>query len=317
MGKILVTGGAGYIGNHVVRKLCDGGYNVVVFDDLSTGIRENVDSRAEFVEGDVFGSDLDNVFSNDVECVFHLAALKSIPESMANPGKYVRTNIHGSIGVLNRMKRYGINKIVFSSSAAVYGVPEYLPIDENHPLKPTNYYGTTKLNVENMLKEYESEGIRYAILRYFNAAGYDVNGNIKKMYSDSALLPVIMEVANGSRERMEVYGDDYKTKDGTCIRDFIHVSDLAEAHLLAMKHLGEESFTVNLSSEKGYSVLEVIEKAKEITGKDIKFDIVGRRTGDVAESVASSKLALEKLGWKTKYSDIDTIIRTMWDVYSR
>ncbi len=322
MGKnILVTVGAGYIGSHIVQLLCDEGYAVSVFDNFSLGLRENIDPRVKtIIEGDLLiKSDLERAFESSIDIVFHFAAWKAAGESMVNPGKYSNNNITGTLNLLNMMVEKKVNYIVFSSSAAVYGNPQYLPIDEKHPLNPTNYYGYTKLCIEQNLEWYSKlKGINYSALRYFNATGYDVNGKIQgKEQNPANLSPIVMEVIAGERDSMEVYGDDYETKDGTCVRDYIHVTDLAKAHLLSMNYIldNNKNLVINLGSEEGHSVLEVINSASEVTGKEVTYNTSGRREGDPAELVASSKLAKKVLGWEAKYSDLDSIFNSMKNVY--
>ena len=319
--NVLVIGGAGYIGSHAVLELCENEHDVTVFDNLSSGHLLNIDSQAEFIQGDILEkNDLENVFNEKFEAVFHFAALKAAGESMLEPGKYATTNITGTINVLNHMLENSISNFIFSSTAAVYGMPEYLPVDENHPIEPINFYGYTKLEIENLLHWYSSlKGIRFGALRYFNAAGYDINGRIKGIEKNPAnLLPIVMETAIGKRESMDIYGDDYNTPDGTGIRDYIHVTDLATAHVQALNYIVEnkENLTLNLATGKGYSVLEVIENIKEIIGKNIKYKIIDRRPGDPAELIAVSNLANEQLNWECKYSDINAILQSMWNVYS-
>lgn len=316
--RILVIGGAGYIGSHIVKKLSDESYDVTVFDNLSSGQKVNINKRAKFIEGDIRNKkDLDKTFSKGFDCVMHFAALKDVGESMLNPEKYSENNIVGSINILDSMTRHGIRNIVFSSSAAVYGTPEYIPLDESHPKNPTNYYGFTKYLIENILEWYSRlKRINYAALRYFNAAGYGTIRGREK--NPSNLLPIVMEVATGKRKSMQVYGNDYDTKDGTGIRDYIHVQDLADAHLLALKYISENrNLIINLASGKGYSVIEVIQMAKKITGKKIHYEVVARRAGDPAIVIASGELAYKILGWKPKYSELDNIIKTMWDAYKK
>ena len=318
--KILVTGGAGYIGSHIVLELCDSGFEVIVFDDLSLGFRENVDQRAELYIGSTLNrEDLDDVLSKNIDAVIHLAAWKAAGESMDNPFKYTQNNIIGTLNVLSSMTEYGVRKFILSSTAAVYGYPQYLPIDENHPLDPINYYGYTKLVIEQNLKWFsELKGLRYACLRYFNAAGYDLDGRVRnKEKNPQNLLPIIMEVAIGVRKQMEVFGDDYNTPDGTGVRDYIHVNDLALAHISALNYLVEkdENLSVNLANGVGYSVLDVIRMAEKVTQKNISYEIVGRRFGDPAELTAISMQAKKLLKWEAQYSDIETILSTMWKVY--
>ena len=318
--KILVTGGAGYIGSHVVYELIDQGHDVTILDDMSLGLEENIDPRSIFVRGSTHSdSDLDSVLSVGFDGIIHLAAWKAAGESMTNPAKYAHNNLIGTINLLNACDRHGIKRFVFSSTSSVYGNPEYIPIDENHPTEPISYYGETKLQVEKNLKWFsELKGIRFGVLRYFNAAGYDIKGRIKGRERNALnLIPIAMEVAAGIREKMQVFGDNYDTHDGTGVRDYIHVSDLAIAHRKALNYISEndKDLLVNLATGEGHSVLDVINKSKEVSGKDIPFDIVGRRAGDPATVVAVSNRANKVLDWSTKYSDLDTLIRTTWDVY--
>jgi len=316
--KVLVTGGAGYIGSHVVLALCEEGNNVVVLDDLSTGNREAVDKRALFIQGSTLNDDDLSKGLNDIDAVIHLAAFKAVGESMMHPEKYSHNNITGTITLLNAMVKQGVNKFIFSSTAAVYGYPKYLPLDENHPLEPINYYGFTKLEIERILKWYgELKGLRFAALRYFNAAGYDSLGRITSLENNPEnLIPIVMEVASGRRQKMEVFGDNYDTDDGTGVRDYIHVTDLASAHVKSIEYLNENaSLTVNLATGESHSVLDVINLAKEISGKDIPFDIVDRRPGDPAKLYAGTNRAFESLNWEAKYSDLKTLLETTWKVY--
>jgi len=318
--KILVTGGAGYIGSHVVYELIDQGHDVTILDDMSLGLEENIDPRSIFVQGSTHSdSDLDSVLSVGFDGIIHLAAWKAAGESMTDPAKYAHNNLIGTINLLNACDRHGIKRFVFSSTSSVYGNPEYIPIDENHPTDPISYYGETKLQVEKNLKWFsELKGIRFGVLRYFNAAGYDIKGRIKGRERNALnLIPIAMEVAAGIREKMQVFGDNYDTHDGTGVRDYIHVSDLAIAHMKALNYISDndKDLLVNLATGEGHSVLDVINKSKEVSGKDIPFDIVGRRAGDPATVVAVSNRANKVLDWSTKYSDLDTLIRTAWNVY--
>lgn len=317
--RVLVTGGAGYIGSHVVLELCQAGYEVTVFDDLSRGSRENVDPRARFVEGSTLNEeDLQAVLDPPAEAVVHLAAFKAAGESMREPEKYARNNLNGTVNLLNTMLQKGINILVFSSTAAVYGQPLYLPLDEKHPLNPVNYYGYTKLEIERNLDWFARlRGLKYAALRYFNAAGYDLEGRIRGLEKNPAnLLPVVMEAACGIRSQVEVFGNDYNTHDGTGVRDYIHVTDLARAHRKALEYLRDhDCLTVNLATGESYSVLEVINTAREVTGAPIPYTIVKRRPGDPAKLVAVSNKARETLDWQAHHSDLETILKTMWQVY--
>mgnify|MGYP001578983454 FL=1 len=318
--RVLVTGGAGYIGSHVVLELCDKGYEVVVLDDLSSGNKGAVDKRAKFINGSTLNNSDVELGLEKVEAVIHLAAFKAAGESMVDPIKYSQNNILGSINLLNAIIKHKINSFVFSSTAAVYGYPEYLPLDENHPLEPINYYGFTKLEIEKILHWYSDlKGLKFAALRYFNAAGYDINGRLNFLEKNPAnLIPTTMEVASGMRNKMHVFGNDYNTHDGTGLRDYIHVSDLAEAHLKALDFLNNNNnIKVNLSSGERHSVIDVIDMTKKISGKEINYEIVERRPGDPAELYASSDLAYEALHWKPKYSDLKTLIESTWDVYNK
>jgi len=321
--NILIIGGAGYIGSHVTREFLDKNCNCAVYDNLSSGLRENLFTEAKFIYGDIhdYQSLLAAMKSVKFDALIHLAASKAAGESMLNPEKYSRNNIIGTLNILNAACEAGIKNIVFSSSAAVYGEPQYLPIDEKHPTNPENYYGFTKLEIERFLSWYDKlKNFRYANLRYFNAAGYDVKGRIKGLEQNPAnLLPVIMETACGMRKEMQVFGNDYDTPDGTCIRDYIHVSDLASGHFMALEYIikNNKSITVNLGSEKGFSVTEIIETARKITGKPIPAKITDRRPGDPAKLTASASLAKELFGWQACYSCLETLIKTSWGAYSK
>ena len=319
--NILVIGGAGYIGSHVTRELLDQGHQCAVYDNLSSGLRENLFPEARFTHGDIHDyPGLIQVMKSGFDALIHLAASKAAGESMLQPEKYSRNNIMGTINIINAASETGIKHIVFSSTAAVYGEPEYLPIDEKHPTRPENYYGFTKLEIEGFLGWYEKlRGIRSACLRYFNAAGYDVKGRIKGLEQNPAnLLPVIMEAACGMRAELQIFGGDYDTPDGTCIRDYIHVSDLAAGHAAALDYISKngKSLIVNLGSETGSSVMEVVETARRITGRPIPAKVVERRPGDPAKLTASSALAHELLGWEARYSGMETLIKTSWEAYS-
>ena len=322
MKSVLIIGGAGYIGSHVAREFLDNRYSVAVYDNLSSGCRENLFSEARFVEGDI----LDYGFLRDTmkegfDGIVHLAAFKAAGESMTKPEKYSVNNITGTINILNAASETGIRRIVFSSSAAVYGSPAYIPLDEKHPLQPVNYYGFTKLEIERLLEWYDRlKNIKYAALRYFNAAGYDVKGRIFGLEKNPAnLLPIIMEVAAGMKTGMSIYGDDYDTPDGTCIRDYIHVNDLAAAHVLAMKQIEKkaESLVLNLGAQKGISVKEMVDVARAITGRPIPAVISGRRAGDPANLIASASKALSLLQWKARFSDVTTLVSSTWNVYKK
>ncbi|MCX7655787.1 MAG: UDP-glucose 4-epimerase GalE [Treponemataceae bacterium] len=318
--KILVIGGAGYIGSHVAREFLDQGHEVVVFDNLSSGTEENLFPEERFIRGDIMDyPTLEKVMAEGFDALVHLAAFKAAGESMIKPEKYSVNNINGTIHILNAACATGVRYIVFSSSAATYGEPRYLPIDEEHPTNPENYYGFTKLEIERFLWWYDKlKGIKYAALRYFNAAGYDIHGRIRGLERNPAnLLPVVMETACGIRPEVQVFGNDYDTPDGTGVRDYIHVSDLAVGHVSALEYIMKHttSLTVNLGSETGLSVLQIIDAARRITGRPIPARIVGRRPGDPAKLTASAKKARELLGWQAKYSDVETLVRTSWEVY--
>ena len=318
--KILVAGGAGYIGSHVVFELIDQGHDVTIFDDMSLGSEKNIDSRSNFVKGSTMAeSDLDSVCQDRFDCVLHFAAWKAAGESMTNPGKYAKNNLNGTINLINACDKYDIEYFVFSSSAAVYGMPEYLPLDEMHPLNPGNYYGATKLMVEKNLKWFsELKGMKYASLRYFNAAGYDVQGRITGLEKNPQnLIPITMEVACGIKDDMKVFGNDYSTEDGTGVRDYIHVNDLAVAHVNALDYLvnNNKDLLVNLGTGKGHSVLSVIEKTEEVTGKAVQFEVVDRRNGDPDTIISISELANDLINWTPIHSDLDILIRSTWQVY--
>jgi UDP-glucose 4-epimerase len=318
--NVLIIGGAGYIGSHVAREFLDRGHRITVYDNLSSGLRENLFPEEAFIHGDILDyTGLLRAAAGGFDALIHLAASKAAGESMVKPEKYSVNNITGTINILNAAVEGGIKNIVFSSSAAVYGEPEYLPIDEKHPAKPENYYGFTKLEIEGFRGWYEKlKGIRFAALRYFNAAGYDVQGRIKGLEQNPAnLIPVIMEAAVGKRPEVQVFGNDYDTPDGTGVRDYVHVNDLARGHAAALEYItrNDRSLVVNLGSETGLSVMEIIEAARRLSGKPIPARIVDRRPGDPARLTASSKLAREVLDWTARYSDLDTLIRSTWEAY--
>ena len=317
--KILVIGGAGYIGSHVQKQLLDDGFDVVVFDNLSSGDKINVLEKSIFIEGDILvEDDLDKAMSLGIKGVVHLAAKKAVGESMILPEKYATNNIAGAINVLNSMVKHGVRNIVFSSSAAVYGLPLYTPIDEKHPINPINYYGYTKRAIEENMEWYNKLGkLNFTSLRYFNAVGYDKDKTIRGKERDSQnLMPIIMEVATGKRDILSIYGDDYNTNDGTCIRDYIHVSDLARAHSLAMRKMFEtnNSFILNLGTGTGTSVKEIVDATEKVIGKKINHTYTSRRDGDPAVLTANANLAYEVLGWKPLYTDVEEIIKTVWNL---
>ena len=318
--KVLVIGGAGYIGSHVVKEMMKAGHKVTVFDNLSSGLRVNLFPQNDFIYGNILiPADLDAAFAQGFDAFVHLAAFKAAGESMILPEKYSVNNITGTINIMNAAVKYNCKKMIFSSSAAVFGAPEYLPIDEDHPKNPENYYGFTKLEIERFMAWYDKlRGMRFAALRYFNAAGYDPDGEIRGLEQNPAnLLPRVMEVAAGMKDGMKVFGTDYDTRDGTCIRDYVHVTDLARAHVMALDYIAknDKSITVNLGTEKGTTVKEIIDAARKITGKEIPSEDVERRPGDPACLYATSKRAKELLGWEPKYSDVETLVKTTWEVY--
>ncbi len=317
--KILVTGGAGYIGSHVVLSLCDNGEDVVVLDDLSSGTQNAIDDRAKFILGSTLNKKDTDTALDGVDVVIHLAAFKAAGESMLYPTKYSQNNIVGTINLINSMIDQDVNNFIFSSTAAVYGNPEYLPVDENHPLNPINYYGFTKLEIERILDWYNNlTGLKYAALRYFNAAGYDKEGRINHLEKNPQnLIPIVMEVASGFRKKLEVFGNDYDTKDGTGMRDYIHVTDLAKAHIKAIDYLKDhDSLTINLATGDSHSVLDVIEMAKRITNKEILYDFVDRRDGEPDQLFSSTSMGSDLLDWRPECSDIESIIKDTWQVYA-
>jgi UDP-glucose 4-epimerase len=314
---ILVCGGAGYIGSHMVAALLEKGEEVVILDNFQKGHRDAV-LGGKLYEGDLRDrAVLDKVFSeNNIDAVIDFAADSLVGESVTEPLKYFENNVGGTLSLLGAMKDYGVKNIVFSSTAATYGEPESIPIVEEDKTFPTNPYGESKLAVEKVLKWCDNAyGIKYTALRYFNAAGAHESGKIGEDHSpESHLIPLILQTALGQREKIMVFGDDYNTQDGTCIRDYIHVMDLASAHLLAVDRLrkGGESRIYNLGNGTGFSVNEVIEVARKVTGREIKAEVAPRRAGDPAVLIASSKKAAEELGWKPKFNSLETIIETAW-----
>jgi UDP-glucose 4-epimerase len=320
--KVLVIGGAGYIGSHVCRTLLDAGYKVSVYDNLYSGLKENIFADEQFIQGDIMDYPfLLSSMKKGFDAVIHLAAYKAAGESMLKPEKYSVNNISGSLNILNAMCEAGITHIVFSSSAAVYGAPQYNPIDEEHPTEPVNYYGYTKLQIEGFLLWYNRlKGITSAALRYFNAAGYDPAGRVHGLEKNPQnLIPVIMEVAAGQRKELEIFGDDYDTRDGTGVRDYIHVTDLADAHLKSLEYIKKQHrcLMVNLGSEQGLSVKEMIDAVRRVSGREIACRVVDRRPGDPAKLYASSKKAHELLHWKARLSDVESIVTTTWNIYKR
>lgn len=318
MKKILVSGGAGYIGSHVVKLLGKKGFDVLVYDNLSTGNRSSVLS-GKLVEGDMLDIDTLRSVMSDFrpDAVMHFAAKIVVPESMKFPMKYYTNNILGTLNVLNVMKEYNVNKFIFSSTAAVYGEPEEMPINEMMPFAPINPYGKSKAMVEKILKDCSiSEGLKYIALRYFNVAGADPEGELGETKKDAThLITMCVRTPAGKKDKLSIFGTDYPTPDGTCIRDYIHVMDLADAHVLALEHLlsGGESNVFNCGYGKGHSVKEVVAEAKNVTGVDFAVEKTERRSGDPAELVADSRKIKQILGWKPKYDDLGFIIKTAWE----
>ena len=316
---ILVLGGAGYIGSHTALELVKAGNEVVIADNLVTGYRKAIPEGAKFYEGDLRDSDfLDNLFHQEkIDAVIHFAAYSLVGESVTNPLKYYDNNLYGTKVLLEAMVKNNVGKIVFSSTAATYGEPENIPILESDRTCPTNPYGETKLAMEKMFKwTAEAHGLRYVSLRYFNACGADESGEIGEAHTpESHLIPLILQVPNGKRETISIYGTDYDTPDGTCIRDYIHVTDLAQAHILAVQYLnnGGESDIFNLGNGVGYSVREVIETARKVTGHPIPATESSRRAGDPARLVASSEKAKKILGWKPVHDSLEEIIASAWN----
>ena len=315
---ILVCGGAGYIGSHAVHALVEKGEQVVIVDNLQTGHRGALNPAATFYEGDIRDAAvLDKIFTeNKIEAVIHFAANSLVGESVEKPLLYFNNNVYGMQVLLEAMVRHGIDKIVFSSTAAVYGEPKRVPIHEDDETHPTNPYGETKLTMEKMMKWVSrANGVRYVSLRYFNAAGALPDGSIGEDHAtETHLIPLILQVPLGKRDHITVFGEDYPTPDGTCLRDYIHVVDLADAHVLALDYLrqGGESNIFNLGNGQGFSVKEMIAAAQKATGRSIKVEIGARRAGDPAQLIASSEKARTVLGWNPQFTDVEQVISTAW-----
>jgi len=315
---ILVTGGAGYIGSHTIKQLLKRGHDVVAYDNLSEGHRELV-LCDEFVEADL--ADLDALIKTfkryPIEAVMHFAAKTSVGESVENPQRYYENNVTGGLNLLRAMLEHDVKLFIFSSSAAVYGDPVEIPIKEDHPKRPKNPYGQTKLIFEQIFQDYSrAYGLKYIALRYFNAAGSDPEGEIGEWHNpETHLIPIVLEAALGRRDHVEIFGTDYETKDGTCIRDFIHVDDLAVAHILALESLrdGKPNTAYNLGIGKGYSVREVIETCQKVTGREIKVLEGERRPGDPPQLVADPSRAQRELGWEPKFKALEEIVETAWE----
>lgn len=318
---VLVTGGAGYIGSHTVAALLERGEEIVVLDNLQQGHKEALLGGKLYVGDLRDGETLDKLFSeNNIDAVIHFAANSLVGESMKEPGKYYHNNVYGTLCLLEKMNQHGVNKIVFSSTAATYGEPENVPIDEYDRTSPTSAYGETKLAMEKMMKWFDTaHGVKYISLRYFNAAGAHASGKIGEAHDpETHLIPIVLEAALGKRAHISVFGDDYATEDGTCIRDYIHVSDLADAHVLALDSLrkGSDSAIYNLGSSTGFSVKQVIDIAREVTGREIPVAFEQRRPGDPAVLIASSQRARQELGWNPQRSNLKEIIASAWNWHS-
>ncbi len=316
--KILVVGGAGYIGSHMVKVLAKAGHQVVTLDNLSMGYRDAV-KYGDFIEGDIADSEfVDRVFSsNEFDGVMHFASCIEVGESVREPAKYFRNNFSNTLNLLDAMVRHQVKSFIFSSTAAIFGEPEYTPIDENHAKKPINPYGKSKLMVEQALEDYEKAyGMQSVCLRYFNAAGADPEGELGERHNpETHLIPLILQAASGRRDKISIFGLDYPTVDGSCVRDYIHIVDLCSAHMLALERLinGSGSKRYNLGNGNGFSVLEVIEAVKSVTGKDFNVVTEQRRPGDPAVLVANSALARTELGWRPAYDDVEIIVKHAWN----
>ena len=316
--NILVVGGAGFIGSHMVKHLSAAGNEVTVFDNLSKGHRDAV-LTGEFVEGDLADHDqLDQLFgSRDIDAVMHFASFIEVGESVRDPAKYYRNNFSNTQNLLDAMVAHGVGHFIFSSTAAIFGEPQYTPIDEVHPKSPINPYGRSKLMVEQMLEDYDkAHGLKSICLRYFNAAGADVEGDLGERHDpETHLIPLVLQAASGRRDSISIFGNDYDTLDGSCVRDYIHVQDLCAAHLLALDslRLGGNSNQFNLGNGQGFSVRQVIDCAREVTGREIKVVNDERREGDPAVLVADATRAKTVLGWEPSLSSLEKIIETAWN----
>lgn len=314
---VLVVGGAGYIGAHMTKDLLRAGYEVLILDDLSRGHRNLLDGGT-FFQGDLGDRILlKQIFStHTVDAVMHFAAYSLVGESVQQPLLYYRNNVSRTVELLDTMMRHGVKRFIFSSTAAVYGEPANVPIAEEHPCQPANPYGLSKQAVEHMLADCaRAHGLQYVSLRYFNAAGADASGELGERHEpETHLIPLVLQVATGERENIKIFGTDYPTPDGTCLRDYVHVSDLTQAHLLALRHLlaGGANAIYNLGNSKGYSVREVIETAQRVTGREIPTVVALRRPGDPARLIADSTRIRHELGWKPLYEDLKSIIETAW-----
>ena len=320
--KVLVTGGAGYIGSHTIKELLKKGFEVVVFDNFSTGRKELL-VGGELIEGDLMDKDSieDALKRGNFGAVLHFASLIQVGESYADPQKYYTHNLLSSLNLLDAMLKAKVKAFIFSSSAAVYGVPLQVPIPENHPLNPVNPYGQTKVLVEKILEDYNrAYGLKFISLRYFNAAGADPDGLLGEMHEpETHLIPNLLLYLLGEKKGFDLFGTDFPTEDGTAVRDYIHVTDLARAHVLALQRLLESSRSefINLGTNTGYSVLEIINKTEAITGKKVQYKKRPKRKGDVPVLLASNEKAEKLLGWKLSHSDIGTILQTAWNWHQK
>jgi len=315
--KILVVGGAGYIGSHMVKQLAQSGHDVLTLDNLSYGYRDAV-KYGEFVEGDLGDSlILDAIFkAGNIDAVMHFAGFIQVGESVLKPAMYYHNNVVNTHTLLDAMLRHKVKNFIFSSTAAIFGEPDYTPIDEKHPKQPINPYGHSKLMIEQILEDYDTAyGLRSTCLRYFNAAGADPDGELGERHvPETHLIPLILQAASGRRADIKVFGDDYTTDDGTCVRDYIHINDLCEAHSLALQKMinSDQSARYNLGNGQGFSVKQVIDVAREVSGKEFKVTVEPRRAGDPAVLVADATLAKKELGWQPKFADLKDIVKTAW-----
>lgn len=316
--QILVVGGAGYIGSHMVKMLCANGHDVITFDNLVAGFRDAV-VGGTFIAGDLNDPHaINQVFeSNNIDAVMHFASHIQVGESIQDPAKYYENNVTNTLNLLNAMVQHRVQTFIFSSTAAIFGEPEYVPIDEQHPKSPINPYGMTKLMIEHILKDYDrAYNLKSVCLRYFNAAGADPEGELGERHQpETHLIPLILQAASGRRDSIKVFGTDYDTADGTCIRDYIHIVDLCQAHYLALEQLlnGADSMAFNLGNGNGYSINEVVAMVKQITGRDFNVEPEDRRPGDPASLVADSTLARAELAWKPVYADLESIVEHAWN----
>lgn len=320
--KILITGGAGYIGSHVNKLLSSQGHETIILDNLSKGYEKLV-KWGKFTKGDVADSELlEKIFSeNKIEAVVHCSALIEVGQSVKEPEKYYQNNFCNTVGLLKAMKKFGVKKIIFSSTAATYGEPQYLPIDEKHPQVPVNPYGKSKYMVEQLFMDcHVAWGLNYVVFRYFNASGASLDASVGQLYDPAThLIPLCFDTISGKRSELKLYGTDWDTKDGTCVRDYIHVEDLARAHNLALNYLNTDgnSDMFNLSNGVGYTVREVIESVRRVTGKDFKVVEVDRRPGDPQTLIATSKKAKDILGWEPEWTELDKIVESAWAWYQK